>query len=825
MTNFPFILLRPSNNQIEAIAAVRLVSLLKDEIAFDTHLKGKDDGSGSIALINKQTQNSREALLFSLAAWDFATTLEIRINVVPDLKYKAQGKIEICLLLLCQATIAEDAKEILISRFLSLMPLLAVHTPEAHWVPVTSEADIQGYLRPFNPVHAISVNRKREPLTISTSLNRNGIGFGKGGRVEDVGDAAIEHLYPWIPSHDDWSRILNTLTGQLDPVQVVIRLKPLTVTAGMVETLTQSIQQCEVFLGGQQDHLTHSRLVGFLRDNYLQQLANLKERSFSVGVFLIAPHHIDSSLAHVLGRAISSSRSNSNEPVFFKGSFAISDVPVEKVYQSNFFKDEDPFSLIEAACAFRFPSPPSQDIPGLATKRFRSSLADIPKFPEDCSDAIKLFMNMHQGQSQPVYIDTEARMRHCFILGQTGTGKTSLMESMILQDIKAGKGVAVIDPHGDMVDSLINRIPRERAKDVIVFDLLDREYPIGFNIFDWKTIEERDLIIDELYRTLDHIYDMKQTGGPIFESHFRNMMKLLLGDKHRPGYTPTILEFIKCYIDRKFRDWLLESVSDQQVKDFVEEAEDVSGDASLRNISPYVTSKFSRFVNDTTLKRIVGQSRSSIDFEKIMNDGKILFLKLGKGRFGSQVSALLANMIVARFKFSAMKRGEIPEAARRDFFLYVDEAHNLPQDNFTELLSEARKYRLGLILSTQYCSQLGDINGRNQGDLLSSILGNVGTTIMFRTGTTDAAYLAEGLSPYFKQQDIVNLPNFHGYARMNLTNEVMRPFSFCTELSDDHVDKELGEKILQFSRQRYGQVVKDIDAEIQKREKFWKEQH
>jgi len=824
MTNFPAIFLQPENNQVEAIVAIRLISLLKDELAYDTYTQGKIEGSDVITSINKLLQNSREALLASIAAWDFATTLEIRINIVPDLKYKAQGKIEICLLLLCQATTEEDAKEIIISRFLSLMPLLAVHNPEAHWLPVTSEDELQIYLRPFKPSHAISVHRKREPLAISTLLARNSIGFGTVERIKDAGDTVINHLYPWIPSHDDWSRLLNTLTGQLDPVQLLIRLKPLTITTGMVETLTHSIQKCEVFLGGQQNHLTHARLVSFLRDNYLQQLANLKEQSFSIGVFLIAPHHLDSSLAHVFGRAISGSRNNSNEPMFFKGSFAISDVPHEKVYQSTFFVDEAPFSLIEAACAFRLPNPPSREIPGLNIKRFRSSLADIPEISEDCPDAIKLFVNNHHGQSQPVYIDAEARMRHCFILGQTGTGKTSLMESMILQDIKAGRGVAVIDPHGDMVDSLINRIPRERGKDVIVFDLLDRDRPVGFNIFDWKTPEERDLIIDELYRTLDHIYDLKQTGGPVFENHFRNMMKLLLGDKHRPGYTPTILEFIKCYVDRKFRHWLRDSISDQQVLNFIEEAEDVTGDASLRNISPYVTSKFSRFVNDTTLKRIIGQSRSSIDFEKIMNDGKILFLKLGKGRFGSEVSALLANMIVVRFKFAAMKRGEIPEASRRDFFLYVDEAHNMPQDNFTELLSEARKYRLSLILSTQYCSQLGDIKGRQQGDLLSSILGNIGTTIMFRTGITDAELLAKGLSPYFKEQDIINLPNFHGYARMNFTNEVMQPFSFNTELCDDRVDTKLGEEILQFSRQRYGQAVKDIDSEIQEREKFWKSQ-
>mgnify|MGYP001204048562 CR=1 FL=1 len=262
----------------------------------------------------------------------------------------------------------------------------------------------------------------------------------------------------------------------------------------------------------------------------------------------------------------------------------------------------------------------------------------------------------------------------------------------------------------------------------------------------------------------------------------------------------------------------MESIADQQVKDFITEAEDVSGEARLSNISPYVTSKFSRFVNDTTLRRIIGQSRSSINFENIMEDGKILFLKLGKGRFGSEVSALLANMIVAKFKFAAMKRGEKPAASRRDFYLYVDEAHNLPQSNFTELLSEARKYRLGLILSTQYCSQLGDVNGRQSNDLLSSILGNVGTTIVFRTGMTDAEHLAKGLYPYFRQQDIINLPNFHGYARMNIANNAVRPFSFHTELCDVPKDEELGKLIWANSRMKYGKKAREVDMDIRLRD-------
>jgi len=345
----------------------------------------------------------------------------------------------------------------------------------------------------------------------------------------------------------------------------------------------------------------------------------------------------------------------------------------------GFIFDTTPYSLMETACAFRLPSPPSRDIPGLPTRRFRTNLATLPANVRKDPGTIRLFSNEHQGMTQPVFIDAEDRMRHCFIMGQTGTGKSTLMETMIVQDITAGRGVAVIDPHGDMIEDILLKIPAERAEDVILFDLLDRERPLGFNIIQWSTIEERDLIIDELYRTLDHIYDMKLTGGPMFEQHFRNFMKLLMGDSARPGFTPTVLEFVRCYTDSTFRQWLLDSIEDLQVKDFVAEAENVTGECKLSNIAPYVTSKFSRFVNDTTLKRIAGQEESSIDFDRIMNQGKILLVKLGKGRFGSEVCALLANMLVARFKFAAMKRGEMPQESRRDFFLYVDEAHNSPR--------------------------------------------------------------------------------------------------------------------------------------------------
>lgn len=365
--------------------------------------------------------------------------------------------------------------------------------------------------------------------------------------------------------------------------------------------------------------------------------------------------------------------------------------------------------------------------------------------------------------------------------------------------------------NGDMVDNILARIPKRRVEDVILFDLLDKR-PVGFNIIQWDTPEERDLIIDELYLTLDRIYDMRMVGGPMFEANFRAMLKLLMGDgsKGREDFVPTLLDFISCYQNDGFRGWLKSTMSDRQVLEFVDELEKAGGECSLRNMSPYITSKFSRFMYDTTLKRIIGQGKTAFDFSDIMDSGKIFLVKLRKGRFGHVVGALLSNMLVSRFKLAAMKRGDVAIEQRRDFYLYVDEAHNLPQENFTELLSEARKYRLSLLLSTQFCSQLTDPSKRGS-DLLSAITGNVGTSVIFRLGSEDAAQMARILEPYFSSRDIVGLPNWQGYVRMNLNQEPTPPFSFVTEKVAIPADDETASYIRELSSLKYGMDAAALD--------------
>lgn len=709
-------------------------------------------------------------------------------------------------------------KEQIAAYYLSLTPLLQAYLPETEFIPLCNQDDFTERFSPFKPDFCLSVTRKKEVIALTAPMKKTSIGFNKPLNVHKKQKCVAKHIFPWLPSLDDWSKLLVSMTAQLDPIQTIIRLQATKPTQKTSERLRETMQNCELFVAGaKESDLALRYQASAIRDISLMQIAGLQKAAFKLGVYIVSPYSLDRSMGNILGSSITGVQPKKEDNEIFYRGFTVKEIPCTRISRMNYFSETEPVTIKEAACCFRLPSPPTCLLPGLPVKNYRTNLANLPDQKiMDSEQSIELFTNVHQGLEQPVHIGLKDRFRHCFVLGQTGTGKSTFMENMVLQDIRAGRGLALIDPHGELVDSLLGKIPLERAEDVIVFDLLDRERPLGFNILEWKTIEERDLLIDEIYQTIDRMYDLMETGGPIFESNFRGMLGLLMGDKHREKFVSTLLDFIPCYQNNNFRKWLEETVSDPQILDFIKELENTGGDASLKNLSPYITSKFSRFINDRTLKRIIGQAKTSFDFEKIMNEEKIFLVKLGKGRFGSIVSALIANQLVSRFKMAAMKRGEMPEYERKPFFLYVDEAHNLPGENFTELLAEARKYKMGLILATQYAAQLKDTSNPKK-NLLSAIIGNVGTILTFRLGYEDAEDMAPAFYPHFKTHDIIGLPNWQGYARMQLNNEATQPFSFISRKDDTVYDKGVAEKIKNLSRLKYGTEAVLVDAEIQKK--------
>ncbi len=802
---------------------MKLCSLLKRDL-LASPLDGKDMPEGALwTALSERMADNRKGLIHAISSWPENISLELHISSTPDLSNRAGSSVFISLLLKALGQNEEQVKEEVAARYLALRPLLAAHWPEAEFYPITSKNELMARMMPFEPRVSAALCRKKEALPLSAPLKRLTLGFGPMELRQDVKHSTVAHLFPWVPSRDDWSRLFDTFLGQLDPLQIIIRLGPARLREEAVAEFLQTIRTCETFMAGIHGHeVTLSRQVGLIRDVALAHLAEIKECSFNLGVFILSPGAIDPSITNVLGRSITRLEGMANDQNPFTGGFSTREMDPSLVSGGDFFPEQEPFSVTEAGAAFRLPFPPLEDRPGLPLRRSRTSFA-LVKPHSNIDEGFELVINEHQGMEQPIFMGLEDRLRHIFIIGQTGTGKSTLMERMIMQDIRAGRGVALIDPHGDLVESVLGRIPAEREDDVILFDMLESRRPIGFNLLEWKTIDERDLIIDEMYQSLDRLYDMRQVGGPIFELNFRGMLKLLMGDKHHDDFVPTVLEFTQCYLSADFRDWLRERTKDPQTHDFLKELERTGGDASLANLSPYITSKFSRFVHDTRLTRILGQERTSFDFDEIINERKILLVNLGKGRFGPYASALLANQLVSRFKLAAMKRGETPPEKRKEFFLYVDECHNLPGENFCELLSEARKFGMGLVLATQYTAQLKAPRDGNM-DLLSAILGNVGTILIFRLGHEDAISMAPALYPVFSSVDIAGLANWQGYARMQINGEATPPFSFRTRKDPSSYKKTTARRIRSISNRKYGCRASTIDAQIRRRRSTWKKE-
>jgi hypothetical protein len=384
---------------------------------------------------------------------------------------------------------------------------------------------------------------------------------------------------------------------------------------------------------------------------------------------------------------------------------------------------------------------------------------------------------------------------------------------MILHDIRAGYGVAVLDPHGPLIEDILQRFPPERKEDLVVLDIADVEYPVGLNILrieendPYKYLSARDLLIDELYTYLDQTYDMKAAGGPMFESHFRAMLGLLMGiEKPNPPLIPSLLVFRLVYTNKELRNNLVERITgrDFMLEEFVKEAVAVTGEASLPNIAPYITSKFNRFISDVALRHITCQNQT-LDIEEIVKNNKVFLFYLGKGLVGDQAAGLLASQVVARIRRAVMARGSI-EGEEKKFSLFADEFQIFASERFAELLAEGRKFGLALTVAHQYAKQLPE-------NVLRAVLGNVGTTILFRVGPQDQEFFGPTFAPEFAGRDLVSLPNFRAYVR-SFGALGQAPFNLDVSPPSGNADPNLAQSLRQSARERYGRPREEVEAEI-----------
>ncbi|MFO7807423.1 MAG: type IV secretion system DNA-binding domain-containing protein [Candidatus Moraniibacteriota bacterium] len=416
-----------------------------------------------------------------------------------------------------------------------------------------------------------------------------------------------------------------------------------------------------------------------------------------------------------------------------------------------------------------------------------------------------------RGTKTDIRLSREDRRRHLYIVGQTGTGKSGLIEELAKQDAGNKEGMCIIDPHGDLVDNVLSCIPKERAEDVIYFDPADMERPFGFNMleYDKNHPEQRTFVVNEIINIFDKLYDLSQTGGPMFEQYMRNAL-LLVMDSPQTG--STLMEVPRVFRDPEFRKEKLRLCKDDNVIDFWQkEAEKAGGDAALENIAPYINSKLTSFISNDMMRPIISQQESTIDFRKAMDEGKILLVSLSKGKIGEINSHLLGMIVVGKLLMAAFSRTEIPEEQRKDFYLYIDEFQNFTTDSISAILSEARKYRLGLTIAHQFIGQLSD-------DISKAVFGNVGSMCSFRVGSEDAEFLQKQFAPVFDADDLINVNNFQCFTKLLINNESTDPFNMKTYPPQEG-DEEIKNALKQYSRYKYGRDRSIVESEIKERYK------
>ncbi len=459
----------------------------------------------------------------------------------------------------------------------------------------------------------------------------------------------------------------------------------------------------------------------------------------------------------------------------------------------------------ELTSLFHFPNVPLET-PKLGVVKAREAPPPV-NLP---ASGILLGYSLFRGETKEARITDDDRRRHFYIIGQTGTGKTVMMAEMIRQDIFAGRGVCFIDPHGDTAEEILGFIPQERANDVIYFNPGDTSRPPGLNMleYDERFPEQKTFVVNELFSIFQKLYGaVPEALGPMFEQYFRNSTLLVMDD---PSSGNTLLEVERVFVDREFRDLKISRSANVVVKTFWREiAEKAGGEAALANMTPYITSKFDTFLANEIMRPIIAQEKSAFNFREVMDSGKILIINLSKGRLGEINSSLIGLIIVGKLLMASLSRTDVPESERRDFYLYIDEFQNVTTRSIATILSEARKYRLDLVIAHQFLGQLEE-------EIKKAVFGNVGSMAAFRIGSDDAEFMANQFRPVFGPEDLLNIDNYNAYLKLLVGGETTQPFNVRT-YPPGAKNPAAGEVIKNYSRLAYGRPREEVEAEIHAR--------
>lgn len=472
----------------------------------------------------------------------------------------------------------------------------------------------------------------------------------------------------------------------------------------------------------------------------------------------------------------------------------------------------DPMILTpeELGSIYHFPNSNYNRIPII----YWTSYKALPAPTELPTTGVVIGTSVYRGSKRLVRIQPADRMRHHYIIGKSGTGKSVLLNYMARQDIWNGAGIGVVDPHGDLIEDILNYVPKERARDVIVFDPSNRERPMGLNILEAKTDEEKDRASLDATQIFIKLFG-DEIFGPRIQHYFRNACLTLMDDEDEGA---TLIDVPRIFTDDEFMKYKVSKIKNSVVRSFWDHEYASTGEREKQEMIPYFSAKFGPFITNTTMRNVIGQAKSAFNIRECMDNQKVLLINLSKGKIGDLNAQLLGLVLVNKISMSAMSRVDMLEEDRKDFFLYVDEFQNFATDTFATILSEARKYRLGLVMAHQYINQLVVSKfGQTSTQIRDAVFGNVGTIMSFKVGAEDAEYLAKEYAPILSEQDIIGISNYKTYTKLNINNTTSRPFSMEMIYDTRGKNPKIADILKKYSSLKYGRKKIFVDQEIEAR--------
>ena len=784
----------------------------------------------------------------------------VRCAVTPNPALFSAGRVEIALLCKVQGGAQGLAKKNAELLCAEMVGLLAGAMPNYGWAVLTEASAFQAVWQPFDfkVAHIAEIRRREDLVRIETMRPRPSLGRGRvPAEPIEKPENAIFFVHPFLPRPTTLGRLLRTLLLHGSPIVFQAAVSPVWMSKFEKQALGEEISKCEDAArrhssadngGIARTQTIHAGRARSLCDGLLEQFVRLQDAPFLLQIALASPDPLPASLLESAGVEITFPTSNREEKNTSRSSDLYgggydtvrpASAEDEKTARGNLCdltftpwgQSFAPQKLArirqlvdadEAAGAFRFPVAGEDGLEGLEVRNARQR--SIPRgvaiiSERSAEEKLLLGENRCFGTPQAVNLGELDRRQHMYVVGQTGTGKTSLLKTMILSDIAAGKGLAVIDPHGDLYREIRAQIPRSRWKDVVLLDPTDADFPIGLNLLECRGDDDRHFVAREMRAIMERLmedqyqYKAAEYTGPVFYQHMQMNMLLAMSNVDDPG---TLLEFYEIYHHPSYwKRWLPLRWKDPTLQRWVDVTL-AKMDYTRRNSEQtatwgeYLSSKFDDFVFDPKLRLIFGQKRSTIDMSAIMDEGKILLVNLAKGELAETNARFLGMLLMAKIQAAAMGRVRKKASERRMFYLYVDEFQALATQNFITMLSEARKFGLGLVLANQFFSQIKDPR------IMESIVGNVGTTICFRLGREDAEALEPQFLPFFDRYDLANLPNWNACVKTTAGGQVAAPFSLRTVLPRTAPDAQAGQEVKARSRKKYGRSRAVVEAEISK---------